>query len=668
MVGRLALVCAFALLIIGASARPDWLQVSQAQPAPTSVLPTPTLTLTPTVTATAVATPSPTRTASVTPTATAVAPLAQNLPVPPTPSATATAVRILFAMNTPTATRTPTRTSTVVSTATVTRTPTIVATPSPTSTTTPTTTPTASPPLATGISASSITRSGATITWTTNVPSTSQVEYGTGFGQTSLTIVDRSLVVSHHMVLSGLVPGVTYQYRVRSMLASGNLGISGDSTFDTAPAGSGPAVDDVSARRVTSTTAALDWTTVTGAVAQIEYGPTSNYGAFTLLKVFAFPAQEMLLTGLRPASTYHFRIKAWDGAGYLSASDDFTFTTAPAGLATLLGDQTIQSEHVSLAAGQASGYQFTAAQSGLASAVHLYVDTGTSTNVVRVALYSDLAGAPGAILAQGSAPWLTAGWLAITIPPVALVQDHRYWVTVLSPIGGGSLNIREARAGGSSLLSRQATLAAFPMTWTGAIAAARSPVSVYVQQVPPSVTLTGPADGVIVTGSVPLTAVVDDDEAITRVQFFVDGVPVGAPLLGAPYTAFWDSPGADTGQPHTITARATDALGRSGVSGALSVQVDNGPKLSAITLSAGLTASSARITWTTDTLSDAQVEFGTTKAYGTATPLDARVGWTHEMQLTGLLPGTTYHYRVRSRDANGALAVSDDAVFATAEQ
>ena len=28
----------------------------------------------------------------------------------------------------------------------------------------------------------------------------------------------------------------------------------------------------------------------------------------------------------------------------------------------------------------------------------------------------------------------------------------------------------------------------------------------------------------------------------------------------------------------------------------------------------------------------------------------------------------TYHYRVRSRDANGALAVSEDATFATAEE
>jgi Bacterial Ig domain/Purple acid Phosphatase, N-terminal domain len=671
---RLALVCALALLIV-ASAWTEPLQIGFAQPVPS----TPTLASTAPLTSTAVPTPSPTPRASVTPTASpaATASLAATASATPNASASPTsspAVVIprffFFVTNTATPTRTPTRTSTATAspTMTPTRTPTAIATLIPTSTTTPTSTPTAIPPVATGISASSITRSGATITWTTNQPSSSQVEFGVDVGRPILSAVDASLVTSHRLVLTFLAPGATYYYRVRSVLAGGSQGVSGDSTFVTTPDGSGPALDGVSAQRVTSTTASLGWTTSTGGVAQVEFGPTANYGAFTLLKIFAVPAQEMLLTGLRPASAYHFRIKAWDGAGYLSASDDFTFTTASAGIATLLGDQTIQSEHVTLVAGEAAGYQFTAAQSGLASLVHLYVDAGSTATVVRLGLYADQAGAPGTILAQGSAPALTTGWLSVNIPPVSVVQGRQYWVTVLSPVGGGSLNLREALSGGSSFLSRQATLAAFPLAWTAGISAARSPLSAYVQQMPPSVTLTGPADGVIVTGSVALSAVVDDDEPIARLQFFVDGLPVGAPLSTAPYTTLWDSAGFNSSQPHTITARASDMRGRSALSAGLDVQVDNGPKISAVTLTSGLTASSARVRWTTDMLSDAQVELGTTTLYGSATPIDARVGWTHEMELTGLLPGTTYHYRVRSRDANGALAVSQDAIFATPEQ
>jgi hypothetical protein len=306
-------------------------------------------------------------------------------------------------------------------------------------------------------------------------------------------------------------------------------------------------------------------------------------------------------------------------------------------------------------------------QSGQVSLVRLYIDAGSSASVVRVALYSDQAGAPGTILSQGSAPALTAGWVTVNVPPVSLVQGTRYWVAVLAPIGAGSLSLRDAGHGGSSLLSRQETLAAFPLTWTSGSSTSRSPMSVQVHQVPPAITLTGPTEGAMVTGSVALSAVVDDDAPIARVQFHVDGVPIGPALSTAPFTVTWDSSTANPNVPHMIVVRAMDMVGRSAVSGMLSVQVDNGPSISGVVVSQGLTASSARVTWLTDVLADAQVEFGPTVGYGSSTPIDPRIGWLHEAQLTGLVPGLTYHYRIRGRDANGALGVSQDATFATPE-
>lgn len=480
--------------------------------------------------------------------------------------------------------------------------------------------------------------------------------------------MDASLVTSHRLVVSGLQPGATYHYRVRSVIASGAAGVSADNAFVTAPDGSGPELVGVSARRLTAATATLAWTTSSGNVAQVEYGATPGYGGFTLLKIFSGPDQKVVLTGLQPGSTYHYRVKAWDGAGYLNVSNDYTFTTAPSGPATLLGDQTIQSQRLSLSAGQAAGYQLTAARSGLASLVRVYLDAGTTANVIRVALYSDQAGAPGTILAQGSAAGLMSGWVSVSIPPVSLLQDQRYWVALLSPMAGGSLSLRDAgSSGGSSLLTRQTTLAAFPQTWAAGASSARSPLSVSVQQVAPAVTLSAPADGVIVTGSVALTAEVDDEAPVARLQFFVDGIPVGALLSAPPYSTTWDSRTFSASQPHIVTAQATDVLGRTALSGAVSVQVDNGPKISSVTASPGLTASSARVSWATDMLADGQVEFGPTALYGSTTPIDARAAWSHEMQLTGLRGRTAYHYRVRSRDANGALAVSNDATFVTPE-
>ncbi len=521
------------------------------------------------------------------------------------------------------------------------------------------------PPQTTDLVASSITRSSATITWTTNVPSTSQVEYAALANSATRSPLDASLVTAHSVVLIGLLPGTPYHFHVLSTTAAGAVVTSLESTFVTAPIGSGPEVANQTVEQVTGTLAKVGWSTSTGSVAQVEYGTTANYGAFTLLQVFAGPTQDMTLSGLQPATTYHFRVKAWDAQGGLGASTDTTFITAPVGLANLIGDDTLQTDHLALSGGQATAFQYVATQSGLASVVRVYVDAGSSTPNLRVALYSDQNGTPGSILSQGSTSSVTPGWTSVNIAPVPLLATSRYWIAVLSPLGAGVVNLRQAPSGGSSLSSAQTSLAAFPQSFAGSVPGARSPLSAYVQQVPPAVTVTGPADGSVVSGQLPLTAVVDDDAPVARVQFYVDGQPVGSPLSAAPYTSSWNSAGLNPSLPHSISARATDAQGRSGVSSNVSVQVDNGPTISNVSAGPGLTASSARVTWTTDIAADGQVEFGTTAAYGVLTPVDPSTSARHEMQLTGLSPGTVYHYRVRSRDASGATAISPDATLTT---
>ena len=91
-------------------------------------------------------------------------------------------------------------------------------------------------------------------------------------------------------------------------------------------------------------------------------------------------------------------------------------------------------------------------------------------------------------------------------------------------------------------------------------------------------------------------------------------------------------------------------------------------------VSASTTETSATITWTTDELASSQVEYGTTSAYGSSSPATpandpssgTSIGVTsHSVQLTGLEPGTQYHYRVRSKDASGNEAVSSVKAFTT---
>jgi hypothetical protein len=71
------------------------------------------------------------------------------------------------------------------------------------------------------------------------------------------------------------------------------------------------------------------------------------------------------------------------------------------------------------------------------------------------------------------------------------------------------------------------------------------------------------------------------------------------------------------------------------------------------------------IGWTTNQPADSQVDFGLTTAYGSTTTLDAALVTSHSQNLTGLDPGATYHYRIRSTNASGLGTVSGDFVFST---
>src|SRR5262249_49124706 len=74
--------------------------------------------------------------------------------------------------------------------------------------------------------------------------------------------------------------------------------------------------------------------------------------------------------------------------------------------------------------------------------------------------------------------------------------------------------------------------------------------------------------------------------------------------------------------------------------------------------SVGITMNSAVINWTTEESSDSQVDYGTTSNYGSSSPFDSTMVLSHSVPVSNLAAGTLYHYRVRSKDAAGNLALS----------
>jgi hypothetical protein len=77
------------------------------------------------------------------------------------------------------------------------------------------------------------------------------------------------------------------------------------------------------------------------------------------------------------------------------------------------------------------------------------------------------------------------------------------------------------------------------------------------------------------------------------------------------------------------------------------------------------TVISAIITWKSVVLADSQVEYGRTALYGSVSTLAPTRVSAHAMTLSGLIAGTTYHYRLRSRDLGGVAVIGNDHTFTT---
>src|SRR3989475_8131736 len=142
---------------------------------------------------------------------------------------------------------------------------------------------------------------------------------------------------------------------------------------------------------------------------------------------------------------------------------------------------------------------------------------------------------------------------------------------------------------------------------------------------PPTVSITAPAAGSTVVGTVTVSASATDNIGVVGVQFKLDGANLGAEATVAPYSVAWNTTTAVTGA-HTLTAVARDAAGNIATSAAVSETVANDttpPVISSVS-AFNISSSAATITWATNEASDSQVEYGPTTAYGSATPVNSR--------------------------------------------
>jgi hypothetical protein len=180
------------------------------------------------------------------------------------------------------------------------------------------------PPLAiSNAAASNVTASSATMTWTTNVASSSRVDFGVTAAYGS-SVADATLLTVHSLTLTGLSASTTYHYRITSQ--AGTAASTGDLTFST-PASTAAAqlVAPIAGSTFTGSSQTFIWNAGIG-VSSYKLMVGRSRGGQDLYSGPAGAAQSTLVAGL-PTNGMWVWVRLQSMVGGAWESTDYHFRT-----------------------------------------------------------------------------------------------------------------------------------------------------------------------------------------------------------------------------------------------------------------------------------------------------------------------------------------------------
>ncbi len=245
--------------------------------------------------------------------------------------------------------------------------------------------------------------------------------------------------------------------------------------------------------------------------------------------------------------------------------------------------------------------------------VNNYVPTPPSLTITAPAASSTLTGATNTVSADASdsegiqdVSFYLDNTLTGTSTLIGTATTAPYQVNLdtTSLANGSSYNIR--------VVARDTHLT--PTTQT-------EPVTVYNPDVtPPTATLTGPANGSVVKGTVAVTAAASDQSGIANVVFYVDGAQAGQAST-APYTFSWNTASVLDGT-HQVYAIAYDTAGNSTQTATSTVTTHNAAPTVSVTNAAGTVSGTVSLSATASDsigISSVSYYYGSTLIGGSST-------------------------------------------------
>jgi len=459
------------------------------------------------------------------------------------------------------------------------------------------------PPVVSGI-ALSVDHLSALVTWTTDEPATSVVDYGLGasFGD---TVRDLGLKTSHSLFIQGLDPETTYQYRITSTDGAGNSTSTATAAFTT---GAEPAIasDDFHA----STLDTALWTFVdplgdagysmTGTQLEIVVPATGTpHDAWT--------SSNTVPRVMQPAPEGDFEVEAKFESALTEGfqSQGILVEQSPLNVLRIEFHSNGGAHKVfvaSLFGGSASIRLFRAISAGMET----YLKVGRAGDVWTVSYSYD-----GTTWTSGTT-----------------------FTQVMVPTRVG------VYAGNSGATAHTAIVDYFFNTESPIVPEDGSDAELFVQTVGSGTVVKDPDLPSYPTGTeVELEAFPDAG------WYFVD----------------WSGDVTGNDNPVTVTVAGTTS-----VTATFAAIGDTTPPVIS-NVQVVPTETTAAVTWITDEPGTSAVDYGLTAAYGDSVS-DSAFRTIHSLQLTGLDPDTDYHFRITSVDAAGNPGSALDLTFRTADR
>ncbi len=140
------------------------------------------------------------------------------------------------------------------------------------------------------------------------------------------------------------------------------------------------------------------------------------------------------------------------------------FGTVAGGTSPLLGEKTVVLHESPLPAWRAEAFRMRTHASGVAGAVHIYTDSGSTARVMAVGIYGDAAGRIGSLVSRGVAPVRGRGWRTVPLISTRLEAGKTYWLVLLGE--GGTLRYGSSRRSTClSSASSRTPLRELPTRW-----------------------------------------------------------------------------------------------------------------------------------------------------------------------------------------------------------